>query len=207
MLSHHSVAALNAKETQGTEKEKDLARLAKRAIGSDQLKISSNQPANGIFQFGIECNQGVLVIKTKLNERLEDDVLSVGFRRGSEAPVSMTLPRPSTAVVGTARHPSALLGLPNELLLQIAGSTARQSEGINLSLRRVSKHMKLIADDQMSSRQRFLTEHAQTLSASGYGRASMEDLLHLSPAQQNFALTNGPRLHATAGYNGYISMV
>ncbi|MFC6478721.1 hypothetical protein ACFQDN_22405 [Pseudomonas asuensis] len=143
------------------------------------------------------------MIKAKLNERSEYDVLSVGLRRASETPVSMTLPRPSTVVASTARHPSALLGLPNELLMHIAGSTGKQSEGINLSWRRVSKHMKVIADDQMSSRQRFLTEYAQTLSASGYGRTSVQDLLDLNPTQQSFALTNGPTLRATAGYNGF----
>lgn len=94
MLSHHAMGALNAKETQGDKKEKTLAGLAKEAIGSGQLQILSNKPANGVAQFGVRHNQNALVIKAKLNEWSEYDVLSVGFQRGSEKPVSMTLPTP-----------------------------------------------------------------------------------------------------------------
>ncbi|TPG90008.1 hypothetical protein EAH72_30740 [Pseudomonas caspiana] len=203
MLSHHALDALNAKETQGNEQEKTLARFAKQAIGSGLLQISSNQPAVGGAQFGMESNQDLLVIKAKLNERSEYDVLSVGFRRGSQTPVSMTLPSPSTAVAGTARPRSALLNLPNELLLKIAGSTRTHGEGVNLSLRRVSKQMKVIADDQLSPKQRFLVENAPTLHATaGYDGNAISVLARLTPAQQSFALTNGPTLHATAGYDG-----
>ena len=165
MLSDHAVAALTAKETQGNEQEKMLAGFAKGAIGSGELQISPNQPPNGITQFGMRLNQDVLAIKAKLNERSEYDVLSVGFRRGSEAPVSMTLPAPSTAAVRTARPPSALLGLPNELLMQIAGGTGPSGEGVNISLRRVNRQMKDIADDQMATQQRFVVENGQTLQA------------------------------------------
>jgi hypothetical protein len=47
--------------------------------------------------------------------------IGVGFRRGSKAPVAMTLPSPSTPVAGTARHPSALLNLPTEIQQQVIG--------------------------------------------------------------------------------------
>ncbi len=202
MLSHHALAALNTKETQGNEQEKTLAGFAKEAMRSGQLRISPNQPANGIAQFGMKRNQDVLVIQAKLNERSEYDVLSVGLRRGSEAHIFMTLPSPTTAVAGTDRHPSALLRLPNELLLQIAGSTGKRGEGVDLSLRGVNQHMKAIADDQTSPKQRFVIEHGQNLHAAGYSRADIIDLARLTPVQQNFALTKGPVLQATAGYNG-----
>ena len=199
-LSHHALDALNAKETQGDKKEKTLARLAKEAIGSGQLQILSNQPANGVAQFGKRHNEDALVIKAKLNERSEYDILSVGFKRGSEEPVSMTLPRPSTAVTPTARHPSALLGLPNELLLQIAGSTGTRGEGVNLSLRRVNPQMKAIADDQLSPKQRFLVENGQKLHAVGYDSKAMTALAARPAAERDFVLANGQQLHA-AGYN------
>ncbi len=202
MLSHHTLAALNTKETQGDEQEKTLAGFAKEAIGSGQLQISPNQPANGIAQFGMKRNQDVLVIQAKLNERSEYDVLSVGLRRGSKAHISMTLPSPTTAVAGTARPLSGLLGLPNELLLQIAGSTGKRGEGVNLSLRGVNKHMKAIADDQLSPKQRFLAEKGQNLHGAGYDAYAINALAKATPAQQNFALTNGPALQATAGYDG-----
>ncbi|TPG87756.1 F-box domain-containing protein [Pseudomonas caspiana] len=121
MLSHHALDALKAKETQGDEQEKTLARFAKEAIGSGQLQISPNQPANGIAQFGMRRHQDVLVIKAKVNERSEYDVLSVGFRRGSEGPISMTLPGPSAAGAGRVQRPSALMDLPNELKQHIVG--------------------------------------------------------------------------------------
>ncbi|WP_223538130.1 hypothetical protein [Pseudomonas sp. GL-B-16] len=202
MLSHHTLAALNTKKTQGNEQEKTLAGFAKEAMRSG-LKISPNQPANGIAQFGAQRGDDELLIQAKLNERSEYDVLSVESIRGSEAPVSMVLPGPSAAVAGTARHPSALLGLPNELLLQIAGSTGKRGEGVDLSLRGVNQHMKAIADDQLSPKQRFLAENGQNLHAAGYDRADINALARLTPAQQNFALTNGPALQATAGYNGH----
>ncbi|WP_223538248.1 hypothetical protein [Pseudomonas sp. GL-B-16] len=202
MLSRHTLAALNAKETQGDEQEKTLAGFAKEAMRSG-LKISPNQPANGIAQFGAQRGDDELLIQAKLNERSEYDVLSVGLRRGSKAHISMTLPSPTTAVAGTDRHPSALLRLPNELLLQIAGSTGKRGEGVDLSLRGVNQHMKAIAGDQLSPKQRFVIEHGQNLHAAGYSRADINDLARLTPAQQNFALTNGPTLRATAGYDGY----
>ncbi|WP_223538323.1 hypothetical protein [Pseudomonas sp. GL-B-16] len=94
MLSHHTLDALNAKETQGDEQEKTLAGFAKEAMRSG-LKISPNQPANGIAQFGAQRGDDVLVIQAKLNERSEYDVLSVGLRRGSKAHISMKLPASS----------------------------------------------------------------------------------------------------------------
>ncbi|MGF6284971.1 hypothetical protein ABH912_005483 [Pseudomonas sp. BT76 TE3572] len=109
MLSHHTFDALNAKEAQGNKEEQTLARFAKEAIRSGRLQISPNQPENGIAQFGMRRNQDILVIRAKLNERSEYDVLGVGFRRGSEAPASMTLPSPSAAMARTARQPSTLL--------------------------------------------------------------------------------------------------
>jgi hypothetical protein len=146
MLSDYTVNALSGKEAQGNEREKMLAGFAKQAIGSGLLQLSPNQTPSGIAQFGMQRNQDVLVIKAKLNEndRSKYDVLSVGFRRGSGAPVSMILPSPSRAASGTARPPSALLCLPNELLLQIAGGTGHRGEGVNLSLREVSHGVKLM---------------------------------------------------------------
>ncbi|WP_223538298.1 hypothetical protein [Pseudomonas sp. GL-B-16] len=199
MLSHHALAALNAKETQGDEQEKTLAGFAKEAMRSGQLRISPNQPANGIAQFGMKRNQDVLVIQAKLNEQSEYDVLSVGLRRGSEAHIFMTLPGPTTAVAGTARHPSGLLDLPNELLLQIADSTGKRGEGVNLSLRHVNKQMKFIADAQMSPEQRFVIENGQTLQAVGHTALEMRWLAVLPKDQQNFVLTHVQTLK-TLGY-------
>lgn len=51
------------------------------------------------------------------------------------------------------------------MLLKIAESTGKCGEGVNLSLRQVSKTMKVIADDQMSSKQRFIMENGQKLQA------------------------------------------
>ncbi|GGM32142.1 hypothetical protein GCM10009425_48370 [Pseudomonas asuensis] len=48
MLSDHSVAELNAKETQGTEQEKALARFAKEAIGRGHLQLAPNQQPNSV---------------------------------------------------------------------------------------------------------------------------------------------------------------
>ena len=110
MLSDHAVAALNVKERQGNKQEKTLARFAKQAIGDGQLKISPKQPANGIAQFGMQRNQDVLVIKAKLNKRSEYDVLSVGFKRGSEGSVSMELPAPPPI------QRSSLERMPKELI-------------------------------------------------------------------------------------------
>lgn len=131
ILSDHTVAALNAKETQGNEQEKMLAGFAKGAIGSGQLQLSPNQPPNGIAQFGIKRNQDVLVIKAKLNEQSKKyDVLSVGFRRGSEKPVSITLPTPinRSQVQSTKLPPEkTLLGLPTELQQAIMGHVLTES--------------------------------------------------------------------------------
>ncbi|MBF7142741.1 MULTISPECIES: hypothetical protein [Pseudomonas] len=113
MLSDHTVAALNAKETQGNEREKMLAGFAKQALSSSsQLKLSPNQPADGDAQFGIRRNQDVLVIKARLNEndRSKYDVLSVGFRRGSEGSISMGLSVPAPI------QSSFLERMPKELI-------------------------------------------------------------------------------------------
>ncbi|MFC6478836.1 hypothetical protein ACFQDN_23185 [Pseudomonas asuensis] len=154
---------MNAKETQGNPTEKWLAGCARQAIGSGQLQISSNPPENGIAQFGMRHNQDVLVIKAKWNDPSGYDLLSVGFRRGTEKPISMTLPKPNAAVVSKVQHPSALMKLPNELLLQIGGGTANRGEGVNLGLRSVNKQMKVIANDQMSAKQRFLQKTVKSL--------------------------------------------
>ncbi|NJP03640.1 hypothetical protein HBH25_22750 [Pseudomonas sp. hsmgli-8] len=201
MLTDQAVAALNDKETQGNEQEKMLAGFAKGAIGSGQLQLSPNQPVKGDAQFGMRRNQDVLVIKARLNDQSKYDVLSVGFRRGSGAPVSMTLPAPSTAAARNARPPSALLGLPNELLLQIAGGTGKRSDGVNLSLRQVSKQMKVIADDQLSPRQRFVIENGQALQAVGHTGKDMRFLAAKPEDQRNFVLTHGQALQAV-GHTG-----
>lgn len=91
LLSDQAVATLNAKQTQGNEKEKMLAGFAKLAIESDQLQLSPNQHANGIAEFRMQRNQGVLAIKAKLNERSEYDVLEVDFTKDSEETVSLNL--------------------------------------------------------------------------------------------------------------------
>ena len=201
-MSDHTVNALNAIEAQGDERATTLAKLTKEAIGRGLLQLSPNQQVNGTAQFGMSCNQEVLVVRAKLNERSEYDVLGIGFRKGSETPVSMTLPSPSAAVLSTVLPPSTLLGLPNELLLLIAGSTGRRGTGINTSLRAVNKQMKDIADHQMSPKQRFVTENQQSLRGAGYSRYALDALLNCTVAQQNFALAHGPVLHASAGYHG-----
>jgi hypothetical protein len=140
-----------------------------------------------------------LAIVVKLNERSEYDVLSVESKRDSEATVSMTLPSPSRAVAHNTPRPSALLGLSNELLFKIAGKTAEgDGRGVNLNLRLVSKQMKLIADDQMSSKQ-FVVTNGQTLQASGH---SPTDMLYLAGRQdrRDFVVTNGQTLQAS-GHN------
>jgi hypothetical protein len=109
MLSHHTPNALNTKETQGDKKEKNLAKSAKETIRSG-LKLSPNQPANGITQFGAQHGLEVLVIQAKLNERSEYDVLGVAFRRGFEESVSMKFPAPSSY----AKSP--LESMPMELI-------------------------------------------------------------------------------------------
>jgi uncharacterized protein YkuJ len=200
MLSDHSVRALNAKENQGTEEEKTLTRRAKQAIGIG-LRISSNQSANAVAQFGMSHNQDVLVIRAKLNDRSEYDILSVGFRRASEAPISMTLSNPRAIAAGAAGSKSALLGLPNELLQSIAGSTGKDGKGVNLGLRMVSKHMQAIAYDQMSPRQQFLTDNQRSLRSAGYDRSHAIALSKYTPEDQQFALTNAQALQAM-GFDG-----
>ncbi|GGM32038.1 hypothetical protein ACFQDN_23255 [Pseudomonas asuensis] len=137
MLSDHAVAALNAKETQGTKLEKTLAGFAKQAIGSGQLKISPNPPENGIAQFGMCRNQDVLVIKAKLNEQSNKyDVLSVGFRRGSEEPISMKLSAP-------APYPTSHLErMPKELINMILDNISNRGPNSRVtSLTLSSKHL------------------------------------------------------------------
>ena len=103
----------------------------------------------------------------------------------------------------TSLSKAAFLDLPNEMVLQIVGDTGPNGEGIDLNLRPVSKGMQVIADKQLSPKQRFRIEYGPTLHATaGYDAHAMRDLARLTPAQQNFALTNGQMLHATAGYNG-----
>jgi hypothetical protein len=54
-----------------------LAGFAKHGLSSSgQLKLSPNQPPNGIAQFRMRRNQGVLVIKAKLNK---NDHLNMTF--------------------------------------------------------------------------------------------------------------------------------
>jgi hypothetical protein len=136
MLSDHTVAALNAKETQGNAQEKMLAGFTKQALGSGQLQLSPNQTPGCVAQFGTRRNQDVLAIKAKLNEHDQSkyDVLSVGFRRCSEEPLSMRLPtpmpRPQKKIIKFPPQHS-LLGLPTELQQAImghvfTGSTKRQ---------------------------------------------------------------------------------
>jgi hypothetical protein len=198
MLSTHAVTALNAKETQGNEQEKMLAGRAKGAMRDLQLKLSSNQPANGNTRFEQHDDQGVLAIEAKLNESSEYDVLSVEYKRDSKATVSMTLPSPSRTVAHNTPRPSALLGLSNELLFKIAGETAEDGgKGLNFNLRLVSKDMKIIADDQMSPEQRFITENRQTLETSGHKRRAVLSLAGESKDIQNFVVTHGKTLQAS----------
>lgn len=106
-------------------------------------------------------------------------------------------PSQKTSLSGAALHK-----LPNELLLQIAGSTGPRGKGVNLSLRRVSQQMKVIADDQMSPNQRFLVQNGQNLHAAGYHAGSDMNTLAARPAtEQQFVLNNAQRLQAV-GYNG-----
>ncbi|WP_168083733.1 hypothetical protein [Pseudomonas sp. LY10J] len=151
----------------------------------------------------MQRNKEVVVIMIKPNELMGDDILRVGLRKENGEQLSMTLPSPHAVAARNAPRPSALLGLPNELLLQITANTGNNEKGVNLSLRQVNKQMKDIADEHLSQEQRFFAQHAQTLSDSGYGRTSKKDLLKLNTAQQHFALTNGPTLRATAGYDGF----
>lgn len=60
------------------------------------------------------------------------NVQEVGLRRGSDAPISMTLPSPDTAVAHSAGPKSALQDLPNELLLQSANSSGILVGGLTL---------------------------------------------------------------------------
>lgn len=124
MLSDHAIKSLNYKEGQGSEHEKKLATFAKQAIGSRQLQISTNQTASDIAQFGMKNGRDVLAIITKLNEHAAYDILSVGLRIGTQAPVSMKLPSPATAVAGDARRSTELPRLANETPLHAAGSAA-----------------------------------------------------------------------------------
>ncbi len=96
MLSHHAQDALNAKEMRGSEQEKELVKFVKDAIRRDQLRISPNQPPNGIAQFGMRRNQEVLVVQAKLNERSEYDVLSIGFKGSYGDPLSLKLAVPTS---------------------------------------------------------------------------------------------------------------
>lgn len=150
MLSHHAFDALNAKEAQGSEQEKTLARFAKQAINSGRLQRSPNQPQNGIAQFGVRRNQDILVIKAKLNERSEYDILSVGFKSGSGGTASLKLPIPVNVPEGTsAKLPPkhSLLGMPTELKWAImehvfTGSTKRQGADDLSALEKSSRLLK-----------------------------------------------------------------
>lgn len=134
LLSRQAFDMLNIKEAQGNEQEKNLVRLAKEAIGSSQLRISPNQRATEIAQFGIQNNQGVLVIQAKLNQRSEYDVLGVSFRRSSGDSITLKLlgSEHQPHVQPTKMPPkNSLLGMPLELQQAImgyvlTGSTMRQ---------------------------------------------------------------------------------
>ncbi|WP_061800691.1 hypothetical protein [Serratia ficaria] len=189
MLSQHSFNALNTKEAQGNEQEKMLARFAKEAISSGQLQISPNQLPNGIAQFEMQRNQGVLVIQAKLNGLSEYDVLGGGLKRGAEKPVSMMLPSPGGAAAHSAEPPSGLLGLPNESLLAIAGNSAEA--GVNLNLRNVNRQMKAIGDALLSPRQRFVVENGAFLHDLDFTTEQITRLSYSNDDVKRFVKNNG----------------
>ncbi|TPG84923.1 hypothetical protein EAH72_35030, partial [Pseudomonas caspiana] len=100
----------------------------------------------------------------------------------------------------TVLFQAALHKLPDELLLQIAGLTGPDGEGVDLNLRSVSKQMKVIADDQLSPKQRFLMENGPTLHAAGHSATDMLYLAGRPEDRQNFVVTHGQTLHA-AGHS------
>lgn len=192
-LSSQATKGLNAKETLGSEQEKKLATLAKLAIRSGALQIVAGQSLNDATQFRIEANNNVLTIEAKLNERSEYDVLSVDLKEHAKANVSMTLP---------ALPQPALLRLPMELKLHIASYT-KDDKGLNLSLRGVNRHMKVVADDQTSPAQLFLMRNGKSLSAAGYQRFEMNQLAERTVDQQTFVLKNARDLHVQGYTSGW----
>lgn len=202
MLSDQAIKALNVKNAEGSEQEQNLAGSAKKAVSSGQLQLSLDQPLDGIAQFETKINQGVLAIKVKMNERSKYDVLSIALQTGSEEPVAMTLTNPGEAVARAAQKPSALLRLPDELLVDVVRGTGKNGKGVNLSLREVSERMEAIAHDQMSPEQRFVIKNGHTLQASGYSRLDMQSLAGLPEDVQQFVVAHGRTLQAS-GYSPF----
>jgi hypothetical protein len=198
MLSRQSAKSLEAKEKEGNEEEQELTQLAKLAMSDDKLKISA-QSVNGATQFRMQANETVLTIEAELNAQSEYDLLRVDLTGGSKVALSMTLPRSGPAAAHTVRSPSALLGLPPELLLHILSFTSNRGEGINPRLLGVSKPVKHFAQDQLSLTQQFLVKHGGNLRAAGYQGLDMDQLAKRTDEEQTFVFTNMQLLHA----NGY----
>ena len=204
-LSNHSFMSLNAMESQGRASDKQLATLVKKLIQSDFLQLSPGHQQTGItgvVQYGRQENKNTLVVRAKLNEKSEYDILAVGLRKASGELVSMTLPKPRDEAAGIARSRPSLLSLPNELLQQIAEQTGQRNNGVNVSLRGVNRHMKAIADRQLSDGQRFLVQNGESLEAMGHSAVDMQFLGTRSAAEQGFVLANGARLKEL-GHNSF----
>lgn len=197
LLSSHTADALSAKAAQGDEQEKTLVGLARRAIGGGELHILDIPSKDGVARFATLNNHDVVVIKAKLNERSEYDIMEIGLQRSSETPISMTLPLPITAIrANTTRHASALQHLPDEILLQIAGRSGNSGSGVNLSLRGVSQHLKVIADDQMSPKQQFIIENSKHLETLGLTAWDMRRLADRPNEQRAYILAHGQKLRS-----------
>lgn len=111
LLSSRTVDTLNAKETEGNENEKRLARDTKEAVRRGHLQASSGQLVGEIAQFKMQQHKDTLVVQAKLNEESEYDVLRVDSHKGSAAPISMLLPLPSPSanVVNLTLRPRSTL--------------------------------------------------------------------------------------------------
>jgi len=101
---------LNAKESQGSESDKQLASLVKESMLRELLLISPNQQQIGttdVVQYGRVHNKSVLIVRTRLNRNFEYDILGVAFRNAPEEPESMELPMPGGNSEARTRRPGA----------------------------------------------------------------------------------------------------
>lgn len=117
-LSNHSFHALNSFKNQGNESEKNLAQMAMDSISGNFLKLGPKQQQNQVAIYGRSVNNNTLVIRAKLNDRSEYDILALGLRKSSG---EKTLMKISTLVSAPqaqlTRKPAenTLSGLPLEL--------------------------------------------------------------------------------------------
>lgn len=205
-----SDSALQLVETLGKDESWEVCQQAQSiilALKDNTMLLSSKAPGGAVYKADFMFGDGVpasVSISVRLNKASRYDITGYGLSvplRGIDryTPVSSSDPagRQPAAVKPPAASVAAasLLNLSNELLRQIAGESGKDDEGVNLRLRGVSKHLKAIADKEMSTAQRFLVENGEALSNQGINIRFKRTLAKFYSAdEQKFILTHSHKL-------------